>query len=169
MWYNLRMDVLWFSLGGLCLLLGFIGCVVPVLPGPPLGFVALLTLISTSTPLPMGTLYLAGGLMATAMVLDYVLPALGAKKFQCSGWGTFGCFFGTLVGVFFFPFGLILGPFLGAACGELLAGKNFTAACRGGCGAMLGFLATVFLKFAVVGLDAYWFGTAVSAWLRTSA
>lgn len=163
------MDMLWISLGGLALLLGFIGCVVPVLPGPLLGFAALLALLPTSAALSPNELYLAGGATVVASLLDYLLPMLGAKKFKCSGWGTFGCFVGTIAGLFFFPFGLLLGPFLGAACGELISGKNMTAACRGGLGALLGFLATMVVKLVVVGLDAYCFGMAVSAWLRTNA
>lgn len=163
------MDMLWISLGGLCLLFSFIGCVIPVLPGPALGFAALLALMPTSSALSPNELYLAGGATVVAVVLDYLLPALGAKKFKCSGWGTFGCFVGTIAGLFFLPFGLLLGPFLGAACGELIVGKNMAAACRGGIGALLGFVATFFVKLAAVGLDAYLFGTAVSAWLRTSA
>ena len=161
--------MLWISLGGVALLLGFIGCVVPVLPGPALGFAALLALLPTSAALSPNELYLAGGSTVVAILLDYLLPALGAKKFKCSGWGTFGCFAGTIIGLFFFPWGLLLGPFLGAAGGELIAGKNMADACRGGLGALLGFLATVLVKLAVVGLDAYCFGIAVSAWFRMNA
>ena len=155
------MDAVWYSLGGLLLLVGFVGCVVPVLPGPVCGLLALCALLPTHAAPPMGLLAAAGAAVALAMVLDYVVPALGAKKFDCSRWGVFGCLVGTLVGVFFFPWGLLLGPFGGAFVGELIAGKTTSAAFRGGFGALLGFLAGVALKFATVGFCAFLFVRAV--------
>ena len=58
---------------------------------------------------------------------------------------------------FFAPLGLILGPFLGAVAGELVAGKEASAALRGGFGALLGFIAGVLLKFVVCALFTWWF------------
>ena len=95
--------------------------------------------------------------MALVVALDYIVPALGAKKFNCSRWGVFGCLAGTLVGVFFFPWGLVLGPFGGAFLGELVAGKTTADAVRGGVGALLGFLVSVVLKLASVGFCAVLF------------
>ena len=69
----------------------------------------------------------------------------------------FGCLAGTLVGVFFFPWGLVLGPFGGAFLGELVAGKTTADAVRGGVGALLGFLVSVVLKLASVGFCAVLF------------
>ena len=156
------MDYFCYSLGALLLLVGFVGCVVPVLPGPVLGFLALLALLPTPVAPTAIQLAVAAGVLVLVMVLDYIVPALGAKTFKCSGWGVFGCLVGTLVGVFFFPWGLILGPFGGAFLGELVAGKNTAAAVRGGVGALLGFLATVALKFVAVGFSAFLFVRAVS-------
>ena len=155
------MDYFCYSLGALLLLVGFIGCVVPVLPGPVLGFLALLALLPTPAAPTTAQLALAAGVLAGVMVLDYIVPALGAKKFDCSRWGVFGCLVGTVVGVFFFPWGLVLGPFGGAFLGELIAGRNAAAAFRGGFGALLGFLATVVLKLAAVGFCALLFTHAV--------
>ena len=155
------MEYAWYSLGGILLLIGFVGCVVPVLPGPVCGLLALCALWPTPSVPSMGLLAVAGAVTVLAMVLDYIVPALGAKKFDCSRWGVFGCLVGTLVGVFFFPWGLLLGPFGGAFAGELIAGKTTSAAFRGGFGALLGFLAGVVLKFAAVGFCAFLFVRAV--------
>ena len=133
-------------IGALCLALGFIGCVVPVLPGPIIGYCGLLALLPTERcPSPV-VLVSMGVLVAIVTVADYVVPAIGARKFDCSRWGTVGCFIGTIAGLFFLPFGLLLGPFLGAFLGELIAGKPADAAARGGVGALLGFLSGVLLK-----------------------
>jgi len=156
-------DILSIVLGAILLLVGFVGCVVPVLPGVACAYAALWTLYPTPYALT-GERLLAGGVVAAvAIVLDYVVPALGAKKFNCSKWGVFGCMVGTLVGLFFVPFGIILGPFLGAIAGELIAGKDVSAAMRGGVGALLGFLVGVVLKFTACALFAWWFVQACCA------
>ena len=133
-------------LAGVLLLIGFIGCVVPVLPGPIIGYCGLLALIPTEKCPSTLMLVTMGLVVAAVTVADYIVPAIGAKKFDCSRWGTFGCFVGTIAGLFFVPIGILLGPFLGAFCGELIARKPFGAALKGGFGAFLGFLSGVFLK-----------------------
>ena len=72
-----------------------------------------------------------------------------------------GCFLGSLVGLFFLPLGVILGPFLGTVIGELIAGKNVPASLRGGLGALLGFVLCVGLKLVSVGLFAWWYFAAM--------
>ena len=156
-------NILLIGLGGICLFIGFVGCVVPVLPGVACAYAALWTLYPTPYAVT-GERLLVGGIVAgVAIVLDSVVPALGAKKFDCSRWGVFGCMVGTLIGIFFAPLGIILGPFLGAVGGELIAGKALSSALRGGIGALLGFLAGVVLKFAACALFAWWFVQACCA------
>ena len=133
-------------LAGILLLIGFVGCVVPVLPGPIIGYCGLLALIPTERCPSMLVLVTMGLLVAAVTIADYIVPAIGAKKFNCSRWGTAGCFIGTIVGFFFVPIGILLGPFLGAFCGELIARKPLGAALKGGFGAFLGFLSGVVLK-----------------------
>ena len=133
-------------LAGLLLLIGFIGCVVPVLPGPIIGYCGLLALIPTEKCPSTPVLVTMGLVVAAVTVADYVVPAIGARKFDCSRWGMAGCFVGTMVGLFFVPVGILLGPFLGAFLGELIARKPVGAALKGGFGAFLGFLSGVFLK-----------------------
>ena len=142
--------------GGALIFLGYVGCVVPVLPGPLLAYAALwLPFLAGQTP--SANLLVAGGaVVAGVTIADYLLPSLCAKRFKCSGWGVFGCFAGTIAGLFFLPLGIVLGPFVGTICGELVAGKDLAASVRGGFGALLGFVATFVLKFAAVSLCAYW-------------
>lgn len=133
-------------LAGLLLLIGFVGCVVPILPGPIIGYSGLLALIPTEKCPSTLVLVTMGLVVAAVTVADYVVPAIGARKFNCSRWGTVGCFIGTIVGLFFVPFGILLGPFLGAVFGELITMKPVGVALKGGFGAFLGFLSGVFLK-----------------------
>lgn len=87
-----------------------------------------------------------GVLTIIVTVADFIIPAIGAKKFNCSPYGTWGCVLGTFIGAFFFPIGLMVGPFLGAFLGELLARRDAFQAFRGALGAFLGFLAGTLLK-----------------------
>lgn len=150
-------EACFIALGSACLIVGFAGCVVPVLPGVLCSYCALLALVPTSHALS-GTKLMAGAAVAVAaLVLDYVVPAMGARKFNCSGWGVFGCMAGTVFGVFFAPLGIVLGPFLGAVAGELIAGRATHEALRGGFGALLGFLFGFAIKLAACALFAWWF------------
>ena len=142
------MDFAWQLIGGLLLIGGIFGCVVPVVPGPLLSFCAVLCLVPTAHPPGIVTLTALGMFALAASVLDSVVPSLGAKKFHCSRLGVIGCMAGTIAGVFFLPLGILLGPFLGAVAGELLAGKSAGRSIWGGFGAFLGFLAGVFIKLA---------------------
>ena len=144
-------DYLLFGFLGLLLhLLGFIGCFVPVLPGPLIAYASLWLLTLWGYPISATALCLWSLVLIIVSVLDYVLPSICAKRFRCSGVGVFGSFVGTIIGLFFLPWGLFLGPFLGAALGELLAGRDLRAALKGGLGALLGFFLCLFLKLLAV-------------------
>ena len=148
------MNLVYLISSGAFLLTGLVGCVIPVIPGPVLAYGGLLLMIPSDRPPSVFALVSFGVLVALAVVMDYVVPALGAKKFECSKWGVWGCTVGTVIGMFFLPIGLLpvgllLGPFLGAFVGELLAKKPVGKALYGGLGAFLGFLSGVFLKIVV--------------------
>ena len=140
------MTLIWLIIGGVLGTVGLMGCIIPVIPGPIVTYCGLLCLIPTMHSPSVGTLSIYGGVTILVTALDYVVPALGAKRFNCSKFGTWGCVIGTLIGVFFFPVGLLLGPFCGAFVGELIARKPVRAAAFGGLGAFLGFLSGVCIK-----------------------
>ncbi len=149
--------------GGLLILLGLVGCVVSVLPGPVCAYAALWLLVAAGVPPGATPLAVGAVLLLLSSVADCVVPAVFAKRFKCSKAGVAGCFAGTLVGLFFLPLGLVAGPFLGTVYGELLAGRTVDAAVRGGVGALLGFAACLVLRFAVVAACACWFFSCLTA------
>ena len=140
------MEIVWYLSASLFLILGLAGCFISILPGPILSYLALLCLIPTDKCLSVSMLVFLGVLTIAVTVIDFIIPSIGAKKFNCSAYGTWGCVFGTFVGVFFFPVGIIVGPFLGAFIGELIARKDVSTAFHGGIGAFIGFLAGTLLK-----------------------
>lgn len=109
------MSVLLIVLAVLCVLVGIAGCILPVLPGPPLSFVALL-LMRWSGAAEFDSRFLTiWGLATLAVtVLDYLLPAWLARRFGGSKQAARGSLVGLIVGMVFFPpAGLIVGAFVG--------------------------------------------------------
>lgn len=144
------MDILLIFLGSIFMILGLIGAFLPVLPGPITGWVGLLLLHLTKA-VPQDWTFL-GITLAIAVVvwfLDYVIPALGTKKFGGSKYGVYGTTIGLLIGLFFFPpFGIIIGPFAGAFIGELMFDSNDSKrALKAAFGSFIGFLFSTGLKF----------------------
>ncbi|MBQ9470225.1 MAG: DUF456 domain-containing protein [Bacteroidales bacterium] len=150
--------------GAALVLLGLVGCIVPVLPGPPLGWVGLLMLRATplgdgvSTDMLVGT----GVMAALVTVADYVLPLWTTRRFGGSKWGVWGATIGLLLGLFIFPpLGIIAGPFVGALVGELAGRADGVNPWRSALGSFVGFLLGTGLKLAVSGYIAYAFAQAV--------
>lgn len=101
--------ILIFS-GIICLLVGLAGSVVPMLPGPPLSYAAMLLLHFTDrVQFTASQLLWWLAVVVVLTVLDYVVPMLGSKYIGGSRWGTWGCLVGTLLGLFFLPWGIIVG------------------------------------------------------------
>lgn len=144
------MEWLWISIGAILILSGILGCILPVLPGPPIGFLGLLVLqLSPFPPFTERELVMWGLLAALVTFLDYVVPVWGTKKFGGSKKGVWGSIIGLIFGLTFPPFGIIIGPFIGAVLGEMLDGKDFSPALKAGFGSFLGFLAGTLMKLAV--------------------
>jgi uncharacterized protein YqgC (DUF456 family) len=153
------MDVVLIIIGIILILIGFIGCIIPGIPGPPIAYIGILIQVfKTENPFSARFLIIWALITIFVSILDYLVPAVGTKKFGGSKRGIWGSVIGLFVGIFFFPpIGLIIGPFLGAFLGELTGGKETDAALKAGFGSFMGFLTGVVLKLAVTGLMAYYF------------
>jgi uncharacterized protein YqgC (DUF456 family) len=153
------MDYVLIVLGILFIVGGLLGCVLPIIPGPPLSYVGLLLLHFTER-YQFSTRFLIIWAVITAVVyaLDYLIPAWGTKKFGGSKRGIWGSIIGLFVGLIFFPpFGLIIGAFLGAVIGELSSGKESGAALKSGFGSFMGFLLGTVLKLITSGIMTWYF------------
>ncbi|MDR1380337.1 MAG: DUF456 domain-containing protein [Tannerella sp.] len=148
------MDILLIVLGTVCLIAGIAGSILPALPGPPLSYAGLLLLHFTErVQFTTAQLMLWLLLVVLTVLADYLLPAVGVKKWGGSKWGNAGCIIGTVVGIFVFPpWGIILGPFAGAVLGEILfARKKTPEALKAGLGAFIGFILGAIFKLSVCG------------------
>jgi uncharacterized protein YqgC (DUF456 family) len=153
------MDYVLIGLGIVFMISGILGCVLPIIPGPPLSYLGLLLLHFTEK-YQFSTRFLIIWAVITGVVyaLDYIIPAWGTKKFGGSKRGVWGSIIGLVIGLFFFPpFGIIIGPFVGAVVGELTVGKDSNAALKSGFGSFLGFLLGTLLKLIASGMMTWYF------------
>ena len=151
-------------LGFIVLIAGIIGCVLPVIPGPPLAYAALI-LVSIARSwevLSPAALIILGLAAAAVTVLDYLMPLITSKWRGASKAGIWGSVAGMIVGMVFFPpFGVIIGTFVGAVLGELLFSNRPDGALKAGWGVFLGTMLGIALKLAVSGVIAVYFLRAV--------
>ena len=147
------MDLTLLLLGLLCMLIGILGSMLPVLPGPPVSWLGLLLLqLTSAVPAQWWFLGLTAAVALLVVALDYWIPALGTKKFGGSRAGMVGTTLGLLAALVFPVLGLvgiIVWPFLGALAGELVNKADHRRALKAAFGSFVGFLTGTFLKFVV--------------------
>lgn len=163
------MDTFLIILGAICLLLGLVGCVAPVLPGVPLSYLGLLLLHWTErVQFSWQFLTVWAVVVVIIQILDYFIPAWGTKRFGGSKWGVWGSTIGLFLGFFMGPLGIVVGPFVGAVIGELIyfnrhpqtilnnteqdKNSNLNRALRAGIGSFIGLLTGTILKCICCGM-----------------
>jgi uncharacterized protein YqgC (DUF456 family) len=147
-------------IGSIFVLLGIAGCVLPILPGPVLIFLGLLlpALGKDFSPPLTPTLMIVMALLTVVVTIgDYMIPLWGAKKYGTSKWGIWGSVAGMVVGLFFSPFGMLVGALVGAVAVEWLVQKKKEKAFRAGWGIIVGSLLGAVLKLGVSGMMVYYF------------
>lgn len=149
----------WAELGSLLLyavaillfVVGALGCVLPY-PGTLLVFCGCVCWAfgQEGAPASAWVWMSMGALALLGCFTDTIFSLLGAKRFGCSRTAFWCSALGLFVGAFFFPLGIILGPFLGAFIGELaLARRGVDESAKSGVGALLGALVGMAAKFAI--------------------
>ena len=141
-------------LGLLLAFIGLAGCILPVIPGPPVSFLSLIVLSFAKNWEPFSTPFLVvmAVVSITLTIMDYVVPVASARKFGASKPGMWGSISGMVAGLLVFPpWGVFLGAFAGAIIGELLAGKKGQKPLRVGWGVFIGTMNGIGLKLAYSG------------------
>ncbi|MCW5517213.1 DUF456 domain-containing protein [Muriicola sp. Z0-33] len=147
------MDILLLVIGFILMLVGILGSILPVLPGPPISWAGLLLLYLTkAVPDDWWFLGITGAVALIVFAMDYIIPAMGTRKFGGSRAGMIGTTIGLIVAIFF-PilgiFGIVIWPFVGALIGELTNKADQKTAVKAAFGSFIGFLTGTFLKFVV--------------------
>lgn len=129
---------------------GVVGCVVPGLPGAPLvlGTAILHKLIFGESGAAWWILVLMALVTALSLVADYLATVYGAKRLGATWRGALGAVLGGVAGLFFLPFGILVGPFVGAFLLELAGRRHWKEASKAGLGATLGLLLGAAAKVA---------------------
>ena len=146
-------------------IIGIIGCVLPVIPGPPISWAGMMVLYfwgsgTNSSGEPMSTRLLIIWLVITIAVtiLDYLVPSYLTKKSGGSTYASRGALAGLFVGLIFFPpFGIIIGPMAGAFLCEIIFGKKTAGqSIVPALGAFAGFICGTGLKLIASGMMMYY-------------
>jgi hypothetical protein len=151
-------DYILLILGIIFMIIGIIGCLVPVLPGPPISFLGIIFLHLTKFgQFTSATLITFAIVTVIVTVLDYIVPIWGTKRFGGSKYGTRGATVGLIIGFFLGPLGIILGPLIGAFVGEMIFKDDLNYAFKAGFGSLLGFLTGIGLKLAASFVMTFYF------------
>lgn len=144
------MDLILLILAAVLLILGVVGSILPVLPGAPLSWAGLLTFYFTSVPFNYWVLSITFILALAIMILQYIIPAYGTKKYGGSKWGMVGTIIGLFAGFFIpVPGGIFIGAFIGAFAGELFNKSDSRTAVRAAYGSFIGFIASSFMELII--------------------
>ncbi len=153
----MALEITLVVLGAAALLLALVGCVLPILPGPIIGWVSLLLIFFAGGAELISVPLLAGmaALALAATVTDQILPAAASKQAGAGRAGVIGSVVGMILGMIFFPpFGLIVGAFLGALLGEVVFHKENEHPFRSAFAVLRGTLLATVVKLAVTGVFA---------------
>lgn len=145
------MTILLWTLAVALVLIGFVGIVMPALPGHILIFAGLLLAASADHFMRVGVpaLVLIGMIGAASYAVDFLAAAVGVKRLGASPRAMTGAALGTLAGLMFGLPGIIIGPFVGAVVGELTVHREWKLAGRAGVAAWIGFAIGTAVKVAL--------------------
>ena len=148
------MTVALYIIASVLALVGLVGSVVPVLPGPTLSWIGwLLLFLVPGEAITLTSVIVWGVVLIIVSLLDSFGSTWLTSKMGGSKWGTRGCFIGMLIGLFCFPpAGLIVGPFLGAFIGEIIGNASTGHALKVAFVSFLSFLLTTGLKLIYSGV-----------------
>ena len=130
-------------------LAGIVGCFLPVIPGPPLSWGALLLLYFFGNgEMSLKFLLIWLGITIVVTILDYVVPAQFTRLTGGSKAAGRGSLVGLLLGLIFFPpWGMIAGAFLGALLAEVFINRSSVAdSVKPALGSFAGFFFGTFIK-----------------------
>lgn len=133
-------------------IVGLLGTVLPVIPGALFTFGGLLLAAWADDFARVGIvgLTIIGVLGFLSWVADFVATLMGAQRVGASTQALVGATLGGAVGIFLGLAGMILGPFVGAVAGELLARRGeLVRAGKVGLGTWLGLIAAAVVKVVI--------------------
>jgi uncharacterized protein len=139
---------------------GVVGTMLPGLPGMPLilGGIVLFAIGTELRVIGFIQLALFVVLAIVGLGLNYLGNLLGARTFGASRMGMLGAVVGLVLGLILMgPFGLIVGPLIGAVGFELMRGRELAIALRSGVGVLVGYVFGALAEVVIAVGMAAWF------------
>ena len=156
------MDLVWIVLGFILIIIGIIGSILPLIPGPPIAYAGLLIQqLRPDGPFTTQFLIIWALIVVVIVLLDYLIPIWGTKKFGGTKYGAWGCTIGFILAFWMGPWGVIIGPFIGAFVGEMIANPDSGKAFKSALGSFVGFLLGSFLKIVACFMMLYYLVTSL--------
>ena len=148
------METLLIILALVFAIVGLLGSILPALPGAPLSYVGLLLLLPCEgVEISNTAVWVYGISLAIVSILDYIAPVWLTNLSGGGKQATRASMAGLVAGLFFFPpWGLIIGPFVGAFIGELMDGASKGKALKVALMSFVGFLLTTGMKIIYSGV-----------------
>lgn len=143
-----QLNTILFTFGLFFALLGILGSILPIIPGPLTAWIGLL-FVYLIKAISMDYLFLSVTFIIAfaVFVLDQFISIWGVKKFGGDKKSIAGSVIGLVVGLLFLgPFGLLIGTFLGAFIGGLWSNCDVKKSIKSALGALIGFFTGTFFK-----------------------
>lgn len=144
-------------------IIGLLGCLLPVLPGPPCSFAGMLLLYLWGSPcvledITLRLLIIMLAITVAVTVLDYIVPGWITRVTGGTKYASRGATAGMVAGIVFFPpWGMIAGAFVGALLAELYWGeKKMSQGLKAAAGSFLGFILGTGLKLVASAVMMYY-------------
>ena len=131
------------------IILGIVGCIVPIIPGVILAYGGLLcSFFCSFSQISTTEVWVYLALSVVVSIVDYILPAYLTKLSGGSKAGQRGAIAGLIAGMLVGSVvGAIIGPFIGAVVGEIINdNSDISKALKVGIGSFLSFLVGSGLK-----------------------
>ena len=158
-------DLTWFIIlaaGTILNLVGFVGCLLPVLPGPTMNLLALTIVYFTLDNVSMNLLLVMIALVVIALITDNVFPVLTARVGGGTRYGMIGAAAGLVGGFFVFPpYGMLPLSIVGAMLGEFYHQKRRSAAIKAGIATIVGFALSLAFKLGASAVITWHFYSAM--------
>lgn len=144
------MDWYWL-IAVLLVVSGFVGLLVPILPGIAFIFSGLLLAawIDDFSRVSEMTMIIIGVIALAAWAIDFFASYFTVKKAKASKLALLGTIIGAVLGILGGVIGLIIGPVIGAVVGEFISRRNSGDAARVGVAAGLGFILALVVKLVL--------------------
>ena len=142
-------EIIGFIIAEGFMVIGAVGSMLPAIPSTPVVFLAALghKIYFGDSSISYLILAILGAITLFSLVMDYIASLVGARKLGATWRGVAGALIGGILGLFLGPWGILIGPFIGALTFEMMGGRQFEEASKAGFGALLGIVAGTLGKF----------------------